>query len=352
MSFPCAITFPKPGGGWKEGETIIALYAYRLRGGHWRMDCCVQGRVPAAAGSVAADGGEGMRGQGGGAHELWLAPKAHAGKRAVAPAFGGGGGSGERGCGGGGAEEGDDTSSMPSSKSGGSEGKGRPRKAPKLPAKSDGQPSAAKPLPTEHAAAHVDTWVAAQAGVMPEWQKRAGALEGEVLLLRGKLQQAEQRAAEAERRATAAERERDHLGAQARKPNPKARAQGQQQEEATARGGGGRAWGGGVGTKYLMAGSQPRKSEAEMVKGELSAVASTARLLLHQREGRTFESVVPGHQATLDNHEVVERRYPGDALVQAAINLAFEPPPTPRSPWVRDVHRQCEPVVSPCERPF
>ena len=39
MSFPCAITFPNPGGGWKEGETIIALYAYRLRGGHWRLDC-------------------------------------------------------------------------------------------------------------------------------------------------------------------------------------------------------------------------------------------------------------------------------------------------------------------------
>ena len=30
------------------------------------------------------------------------------------------------------------------------------------------------------------------------------------------------------------------------------------------------------------------------MKGELSAVASTARLLLHQREGPTFELVVPG----------------------------------------------------------
>ena len=45
MSFPCAITYSNPGGGWKEGERIIALYAYRLRGGHWRMDCCVQGRA-------------------------------------------------------------------------------------------------------------------------------------------------------------------------------------------------------------------------------------------------------------------------------------------------------------------
>ena len=31
---------PTLGGGWEQGETIIALYAYRLRGGHWRMDCC------------------------------------------------------------------------------------------------------------------------------------------------------------------------------------------------------------------------------------------------------------------------------------------------------------------------
>ena len=55
--------------------------------------------------------------------------------------------------------------------------------------------------------------MAAQAGAIPEWQKRAVAAEGEVLLLRGKLQEAEQRAQEAERRATAAERERDVLRA-------------------------------------------------------------------------------------------------------------------------------------------
>ena len=73
--------------------------------------------------------------------------------------------------------EGDDASSMRSSRSGGSRGKvGRPRKAPKLPAKSGGQPSAAKPPP----AAHVDAWVVAKAGAMPEWQKRAVAAEGEV----------------------------------------------------------------------------------------------------------------------------------------------------------------------------
>ena len=81
----------------------------------------------------------------------------------------------------GGGEGGDDASSMRSSKSGGSRSKvGRPRKAPKLHAKSGGQPSAAKPLP----ATQVDTWVAAQAGAMPEWQKRAVAAEGEVLHLR------------------------------------------------------------------------------------------------------------------------------------------------------------------------
>ena len=114
--------------------------------------------------------------------------------------------------------EGNDAFSMLSSRSGGSKGKvGRPRKAPKLPAKSGGQPSAAQPPP----AAHMDAWVAAQTGAMPEWQKRPVAAEGEVLLLRGKLQEAEQRAQEVERRATAAERERDVLRAQARKPKPK-----------------------------------------------------------------------------------------------------------------------------------
>ena len=51
ISFFCAITNPKLGGGWKEGERIIALYAYRLHRGHWRMDCCVQGRTGVPAGS-------------------------------------------------------------------------------------------------------------------------------------------------------------------------------------------------------------------------------------------------------------------------------------------------------------
>ena len=45
ISFSHAITFPNPGGGCKEGERITALYEYCLRGGHWRMDCCVQGRA-------------------------------------------------------------------------------------------------------------------------------------------------------------------------------------------------------------------------------------------------------------------------------------------------------------------
>ena len=66
----------------------------------------------------------------------------------------------------------------------------------------------------------------------------------------------------------------------------------------------------------------------------------------------TFKSVVPGYEAALDSHEAVERRYPGDALVEAATNLAFEPPSAPCSPWVWDFHRNCDPVVSPCERPF
>ena len=45
ISFPCAITFHNSGGGWNAGATIFALYAYRVRGGHWRMDCCVKGRA-------------------------------------------------------------------------------------------------------------------------------------------------------------------------------------------------------------------------------------------------------------------------------------------------------------------
>ena len=63
-----------------------------------------------------------------------------------------------------GKEEGDDASSMRSSKCGGSRGKvGRPRKAPKLYAKSASQPSAAKPVP----ATQLDSWVVAEAGAMP-----------------------------------------------------------------------------------------------------------------------------------------------------------------------------------------
>ena len=158
----------------------------------------------------------------------------------------------------GGEEEGDDASSMRSSKSGGSKGKGRPRKAPKLPAKSGVQPSAAKPLPAKQAAAHVDAWVAIQAGAMPEWQKRAVAAEGEVLLLRGKLQEAEQRAQEAELRATAAEWEQDHLGR--RSANPSRRRARRGNNRKSRRKGGGEGAGVGVGTKYLMAGSQAWKA--------------------------------------------------------------------------------------------
>ena len=52
MSFPCAITFPNPGGGWKEREMIITLYAYPLRGGHWRMDWGVKGRAGVPEGQL------------------------------------------------------------------------------------------------------------------------------------------------------------------------------------------------------------------------------------------------------------------------------------------------------------
>ena len=243
------------------------------------MDCCVQGRAGVPAGQLrrlAVLAVTGVRGWGDRVEEhmsyAWLQmltrakeeQRRHLGEvgRVVDV-------DAEEGEG-----EGDDASSMRSSRSGGSKGKvGRPRKAPKLPAKSGGQPLAAQPPP----AAHVDAWAAAQAGAMPEWQKRAVAAEGEVLLLRGKLREAEQRAQEAERRATAAERERDVLRAQARKPQPKP---GQQQEVGRAEGGGGSGRGGvSDGVKYLMAGSQAWKSQAEKVKGELSAVAATARLL-------------------------------------------------------------------------
>ena len=84
--------------------------------------------------------------------------------------------------------------------------------------------------------------------------------------------------------------------------------------------------------KYLMAGSQAWKSQVEKVKGELSAVAATARPLLGQKEGGlSFESVVPGYKTALDSHDAVEKRYLGDALVEAATNLAFKPTTPPEA---------------------
>ena len=65
------------------------------------------------------------------------------------------------------------------------------------------------------------------------------------------------------------------------------------------------------------------------MKGELSAAAATARLPLGQKEGGgglSFESMVPGYKAALESHDAVEKRYPGDALVEAATNPAFKPP--------------------------
>ena len=150
ISFPCAITHPSPGGGWKEGERVIALYAYRLRGGHWRMDCCVQGRAGVPAGQprwLAALAVTGVRGWGDRVEEhmshAWLQMLTRA-KEEQRRHLGEVGGvvdvdadEGER--------EGDDASSMRSSRSGGSRGKvGRPRKVPKLLAKSGGHARVAK----------------------------------------------------------------------------------------------------------------------------------------------------------------------------------------------------------------
>ena len=82
-------------------------------------------------------------------------------------------------------------------------------------------------------------------------------------------------------------------------------------------------------------------------------MAATARLLLGQKKGGlSFESVVPGYKTALDSHDAVERRYPGDALVEAATNPAFDPPPAPRGSGLSELHRHCKPVLSPCERPF
>ena len=280
------------------------------------MDCCVQGRAGVPVGQLrrlAALAVTGVRGWGDRVEEhmsyAWLQMLTRA-KEEQRRHLGEVGGvvdvDAEEGEG-----EGDDASSMQSSRSGGSKGKvGRPRKAPKLPAKSGGQPLAAQPPP----AAHVDAWVAAQAGAMPEWQKQAVAAEGEVLLLRGKLQ------------------ERSGSGTCCgRRPANPSPSRGSSRRWGERGGGGGAAAGGRVsdGVKYLMAGSQASKSQAEKVKGELSAVAATARLLLGQKEGGgglSFESVVPGYKAALDSHDAVEKRYPGDALVEAATNPAFKPP--------------------------
>ena len=81
-------------------------------------------------------------------------------------------------------------------------------------------------------------------------------------------------------------------------------------------------------------------------------MTSTERLLLHKKDGPTFDLVVPGYQGAMESHDAVERRYPGDALVEAATNPALEPPPppspalpAPRSPRVWDLHKHCDPVV-------
>ena len=244
ISFPCAITFPNPGGGWKEGEAIIALYAYRLRGGHWRMDCCVQGRAGVPQGQLrrwAALPVTGVRGWGDRAEEHmsygWLQMQTRAKDEqrrhlgVVAEAARARGEAVDVDAEDAGGEERDDGSSQRSSKSGRSKSPGRPRKGPKLAPK-----LAAKPPPAKQPPADVGAWVAAQAGAMPEWQKRAVA----VLLLREKVQEAKQRAQGAERRATGAELEREHLKIQLQDAQTQA-------EAGRPAGGGGGGTGGGKG---------------------------------------------------------------------------------------------------------
>ena len=61
-------------------------------------------------------------------------------------------------------------------------------------------------------------------------------------------------------------------------------------------------------------------------------MTATPRLLLGQKEGGlSFELVVLGYKAALDSHDDVEKRYPGDALVEAATNPAFKPPRPPEA---------------------
>ena len=258
MSFPYAITFPNPGGGWKEGETIIALYASRLRAGHWRLDCCAKGRAGVPEGQLrrlAASAVTGVRGWGDRAEEhmsyAWFQMHTRAKvqhRRYLGEVGGVVDVDAEEG--GGGGEEGGDGSSMRSSRSGGSRSRvGRPHKAPKLAAKPGGQPLAAKPVPAKQAAAQVDACVAAQAGAMPEWQKRAVAVEGDVLLLQGKLQEAEQRA-------TAGPGPPPGAGPQTQAEGGRA---GAAARRADGRGGGAGAVVG-AGTTYLMAGSQAWKA--------------------------------------------------------------------------------------------
>ena len=188
ISFPCAITHPNPGGGWKGWERVIALYAYRLRGGHWRMDCCVHGRAGVPVGQLrrlAALALTGVRGWGDQVEEhmsyAWLQTLTRASeeqRQHLGEVWGVVDVHAEEGEG-----EGDDASSMRSFRSGGSKGKvGRPRKAPKLLPSQGASPRLHRPRRQRMC---TDAWVAAEAGAMPEWQKRAVAAEGEVLLLQG-----------------------------------------------------------------------------------------------------------------------------------------------------------------------
>ena len=307
ISFPCAIMFPDPGGGWKEGETIIALYAYQLRGGHWRMDCSAHGRAGVPEGQrrrLAALPLTGVRGWGDRPEEhmryCWLQMHTQAkeeqrrrlGQVGGSPNLdaeeGGEGGAGRcllhvelqerRAQGQGPAPQGPQTSRQV----------GWPALGCKAPAGKAGRRSCGR-LGCGATGGHARVAEAGTSGGRGGSPPAGQALGGRAASTGG-----------------GQWRQSGSGTIPGRRPaNPSRRRARRDSGRKSRRKGGGEGAGVGVDTKYFMAGSQAWKARAEKMKGELSTVVSTARLLLHQREGPTFESVVPGYQAALDSHEAV-----------------------------------------------
>ena len=262
ISFPCTITHPNPGGGWKEGERVIALYAYRLRGGHWRMDCCVQGRAGMPAGQLrrlAALAVKGVRGWGDRMEEhmsyAWLQMLTRA-KEEQRRHLGEVGGvvdvDAEEGEG-----EGEDASSVRSSRSGGSKGKvGRPRKAPKLPSRGAS--------PRRQSPRRQRTWTRG-------WRRRRGPCpsgKSGRWRRRGRFSScgaSSRRRSNERRRRSGGQRQWSGSGTCCRRrPASRCPSRGSSKRWGEQRGGGGGGGSGrgGVsdGVKYLMAGSQASKS--------------------------------------------------------------------------------------------